>query len=78
MSIDRTALDQLLTTIFMLLAIAAIVIFFVSSNRTPFYLLGGIAVVLRLLQYALRLFRPKKQRKHAIDDLMNENHLEDR
>lgn len=75
MPIDRNALDQLLTALFMLLAIGAIVIFFVTPNRTLFYIVGGVAVVLRLIQYAMKLFRPKRRAKRAID-LMNDNHLD--
>lgn len=47
-------LDELFTLIFMALAIAAIVCFFAVTNRTWFLSLGGIAVVMRVVQYILR------------------------
>lgn len=45
--------DEILTLLFMLLAIAAVVCFFVAS-RAAFYGCGGSAVVIRLVQYLLR------------------------
>lgn len=48
--------DEFLTLIFMLLAVAAIICFFAVSGRTVFLIVGGIAVVVRLVQYALRFF----------------------
>lgn len=47
--------DEIFTLIFMLLAIAAVVCFCIPSvDRTVFLSLGGVAVVLRLVQYVLR------------------------
>lgn len=57
------SIDQLLTAVFMLLAVAAIVIFFVVSSRIPFYWVGGIAVAIRLFQYGRRVVVKKKVRK---------------
>ncbi|MDO5017565.1 MAG: hypothetical protein Q4E10_04285 [Porphyromonas sp.] len=57
------SIDQLLTAVFLLLAVAAFVIFFVVSDRTPFFWLGGIAVALRLFQYGRRVFVKRKARK---------------
>lgn len=63
------SLDQLLTVIFMLLAVVAIVIFFVIEERTWFYRIGGIAVALRLFQYGRRWLVKSKRRKDRISDL---------
>lgn len=49
-------MDELLTLLFMLLAIAAVICFFAMDNRTWFLALGGIAVVLRVIQYVARYF----------------------
>lgn len=48
--------DELFTLLFMLLAIAAGILYFtVKENRLPFIVCGGVAVVLRLTQYFLRM-----------------------
>ena len=48
--------DELLTVLFMTLAIVAIVLFFAKPAQ-PFYLIcGGIAIAIRVLHYALRFF----------------------
>ena len=48
--------DELFTLLFMLLAIAAGMLYFtVKGNRLPFIVCGGVAVVLRLTQYFLRM-----------------------
>ncbi|MDL2221626.1 hypothetical protein LJC35_03625 [Parabacteroides sp. OttesenSCG-928-N08] len=47
--------DELLTALFMVLAVAAIVCFFAAS-RPVFYAVAGVAVVLRIVQYLLRFF----------------------
>lgn len=50
-------LDELLTLLFMLLAIGAIVCYFVIGSDKPIYLiLGGSAVLLRVAQYIMRFF----------------------
>ena len=51
-------LDELFTLIFMVLAVGAIVCFFIFwGKQNPAYLiLGGIALVLRVAQYIMRLF----------------------
>jgi len=54
-------LDELLTVIFMVLAIGGIVCFFVlgsykGSNNLTYLILGGIAIVLRIVQYIMRMF----------------------
>jgi Ca2+/Na+ antiporter len=48
--------DELLTLLFMLLAIAAVICFFAVNGRLPFYICGGLAVVLRVVQYIARYF----------------------
>lgn len=48
--------DEVLSLIFMLLAVAAGVCFFVAPGRTAFWIVGGVAVGFRLVQYALRFF----------------------
>ncbi len=48
--------DEVFTLIFMLLAVGAVVCYFAVSDRMVFYILGGAAVLLRILQYALRFF----------------------
>lgn len=50
----NSAWDELLTGLFMLLAIAAIVCFFTLEGRGWFMGLAGAAVVLRVVQYILR------------------------
>lgn len=47
-------IDEILTLIFMLLALAAVVCFFAVSDRSVAMILAGIAIVLRLIQYLLR------------------------
>lgn len=50
-------LDAFLTLLFMLLAIGAVVCYFVLGSQNPTYLiLGGIAVLLRIAQYIMRFF----------------------
>ena len=51
--------DELLTVLFMTLAIVAIVLFFAKPAQ-PFYLIcGGIAIAIRVVHYALRFFSKK-------------------
>ena len=48
--------DELFTLLFMLLAIAAGILYFtVKGNRLPLMLCGGAAILLRLVQYFLRM-----------------------
>ena len=50
-------LDEILTLLFMLLAIGTVVCFFlVAAYRTEVLVIGGIAVVIRIAQYILRYF----------------------
>lgn len=50
-------LDELMTLIFMLLVIAAIVCYFAINNRAVFLGCAGAAVIMRVVQYALRYFK---------------------
>ncbi|MDR3142255.1 MAG: hypothetical protein LBU37_11095 [Tannerellaceae bacterium] len=49
--------DELLTLLFMVLAIAAVICYFAVSNKMVFMYLAGIAIVIRLAQYILRYFK---------------------
>ena len=53
-------LDELLTVLFMVIAIAAIVCFFLLGNykgsgNITYLILGGIAIAVRLAQYIMRM-----------------------
>jgi len=48
--------DEVLTLIFMVMAIAAVICFFAVDNRIVFMILGGAAVIMRIVQYILRFF----------------------
>lgn len=50
----NSPIDELLTVIFMIMAIAAVVCFFALEGRGWFMGLAGTAVILRILQYVLR------------------------
>lgn len=64
------SLDQLLTVLFLLLAVAAFVIFFVVADRTPFYWVGGVAVALRLFQYIRRgVIKRRERKKSRLEDI---------
>ncbi len=48
-------IDTILTWLFLLLAVAAVVCYFVMpDNRVPFLYCGGAAILLRLVQYLMR------------------------
>lgn len=47
-------IDSILTLLFMVLAIAAVVCYFAVSNRAVFLSFGGAAICLRLVQYMMR------------------------
>jgi len=50
-------LDEIMTLLFMVLAVAAIICFFALGSRNQTYIiLGGIAVFLRIAQYIMRFF----------------------
>lgn len=47
-------IDSILTLLFMLLAIAAVVCYFAVNDRTVFLYCGGVAICIRLIQYLMR------------------------
>jgi hypothetical protein len=47
--------DEILSLLFMLLAVASGVCFF-TFGRASFYVVGGIAILMRIVQYILRFF----------------------
>ena len=49
--------DELLTVVFMILAIAAVLLFFAKQNQPYYWICGGIAIAIRVTQYVLRFFR---------------------
>ena len=54
-------LDEIMTLLFMVLAVGATVCFFVLGNykgsqNPAWFILGGVAIVLRLAQYIMRIF----------------------
>jgi hypothetical protein len=49
-------IDDILSLLFILMAIAAGVCYFAVDNKMVFWIIGGVAVVFRLIQYALRFF----------------------
>ncbi|MDR1258567.1 MAG: hypothetical protein LBK65_04715 [Tannerellaceae bacterium] len=48
--------DEILSLIFILMAVAAGICYFAADSKVAFWITGGIAVVFRLIQYALRFF----------------------
>ncbi|MCD7930060.1 MAG: hypothetical protein LUE98_18520 [Tannerellaceae bacterium] len=50
-------LDEIMTLVFLLLAVASVVVVFVANNRSMFLYVAGAAIVLRIIQYALRFFK---------------------
>ena len=46
--------DEIMTLLFMLLGIAAVICYFTVSDKSVFLYCGGAAIVLRLIQYVLR------------------------
>lgn len=49
--------DEIFTLIFMAFAVIAAVCALFVSNRVYFLVFGGIAVVVRIVQYILRFFK---------------------
>jgi len=49
--------DELLTLVFMALAVATVVCLLFFNNRTYYMAFGGAAIILRIVQYILRYFR---------------------
>lgn len=60
--------SDLITAVFYLFAVTAIVLWFViPHDRAWFYIFGGAAVVIRIAQYIARLVGTPR-RKHEIPD----------
>ncbi|MEG1543530.1 MAG: hypothetical protein RR382_03255 [Tannerellaceae bacterium] len=53
----KSKADEILTLLFMLLAIATVVCYFAIDNRLAFLYCGGAAVGLRLIQYIMRFVK---------------------
>ena len=52
---QKSRFDELITVLFMLLAIGAVVCYFALGSDNPtFLILGGIAVLIRIAQYIKR------------------------
>ena len=49
-------LDEIMTLLFMLIVVAAVVCAFLIGRET-FMIVAGVAIVLRLIQYILRFFK---------------------
>lgn len=70
---DFRQIYSLITVVFLLLAISAIVVFFVTpEDRTWFYILAGIAIVIRIGQYIARFFYNRKLRKRRREEIRKE------
>jgi len=50
-------LDEIMTLLFMVLAVASVVVVFITNNRGYFLAVAGVAVVIRLIQYVLRFVK---------------------
>ena len=52
---SKNRFDELITVLFMLLAIGAVICYFALGSDNPtFLILGGIAVLIRIAQYIKR------------------------
>lgn len=49
--------DSILTVLFMLMAVAAVICYFAVDDRKVFLYCGGAAICFRLVQYLLRFIR---------------------
>lgn len=69
---------SLITVLFLLLAIAAMVVFFVMpEDRTWFYTLAGIAIATRIGQYIARFFYNRNLRKEKRKKLREQFPIEE-
>ena len=48
--------DELLTLLFMVLAIGAIICFFAMKGSPAYLVVGGVAIIIRITQYIMRFF----------------------
>lgn len=51
---EQEKIYKVLTTVFLLLAIATVAVYFLSADRTYFYYCGGAALFVRLVQYFMK------------------------
>lgn len=49
--------DQIMTIIFMVLAVIAVICLLFANSRIYFLSFAGVALLLRITQYALRFFK---------------------
>jgi hypothetical protein len=49
--------DELLTVLFMVLAVAAVIVYFAKPTQPYYWICGGIAIAIRVVHYALRFFK---------------------
>jgi hypothetical protein len=49
--------DQLITVVFMVLAVIAVICLLFANSRIYFLSFAGVALLLRVTQYALRFFK---------------------
>lgn len=52
--VRRSKLDTVMTWIFMVLTVAAVICYFTVTDRTAFLYCGGAAIFIRLVQYLMR------------------------
>ena len=52
--IRGSKIDTILTRLFMVLAVAAVICYFAFPERLPFLYCGGAAICFRLVQYLMR------------------------
>lgn len=53
---NKTQLRTLLNTLFMLGFIAAFIVYFATPDRTPFFIICGISIAIKLAEYGIRFF----------------------
>ncbi|MBO7467963.1 MAG: hypothetical protein J6T94_09810 [Bacteroidaceae bacterium] len=53
---DKSQLRMLLNTLFLLGFIAAFIVYFATPNRTPFFIICGVSIVIKLIEYGIRFF----------------------
>ncbi len=52
--VRRSKLDTVMTWIFMVMAVAAVICYFVVDDHSAFLYCGGAAIFIRLVQYLMR------------------------
>ncbi|MBR5963161.1 MAG: hypothetical protein IK000_03305 [Bacteroidaceae bacterium] len=53
---NKTQLRMLLNTLFLLGFITAFIIYFATPDRTPFFIVCGISIAIKLVEYGIRFF----------------------